>query len=143
MKTLKRLGAVAALLAFVTACSILGDQTPETISFRMSGSAGQVVTLIYSQEFIAGVDEANITQVEVFSTDTVVQVLPIDTIIDIAVQQRFFVQVETADTVVVDVRIEVNDRGLVNISGGIFPDTPWRYVYEFNQTLTDIIEVIL
>ena len=136
---------MAAVLASVVACDILEDHTPENISFRMSGSDGQVVTVIYSQEFIAGVDELNVTQVQVFASDTVTHVLPIDTIIDIAVKRRFFVQVETApmDTVVVDGRIDVDGRGLLDISGGIFPDVPWRYVYEYNQSLTDVIEVIL
>ncbi len=143
MKTFSRLGAVAAVLAAVTACAIFQDQSPDDISFRMSGSDGQVVTVIYSQEFVAGVDEANVTQVEVFASDTVMHVLPIDTIIDIASERRLFVQVATADTVVVDVRIEVDGRSVVDISGGIFPDVPWRYVYQFNQLFTDVIEVIL
>ena len=136
---------MAAVLASVTACEIFGDQAPENISFRMSGSDGQVVTVIYSQEFVAGVDELNVTQVEVFVSDTVMHVLPIDTIINISLERRFFVLVATAptDTVVVDVRIDVDGRGLVNTSGGIFPDVPWRYVYQYNQLFTDVIEVIL
>ena len=136
---------MAVVLASVTACDILEDQSPDDISFRMSGSDGRVVSVIYSQDFIAGVDDLNVTQVQVFSSDTVLHVLPIDTIINITRERRFFVQVETApmDTVVVDVRIQVDGRGLVNTSGGIFPGTPWRYVYEFNQVLTDVIEVIL
>lgn len=145
MKTLRRLGAVAAVLASLTACEVFRDQSPENISFRMSGGDGRLVTVIYSQEFVAGVDELNVTRVEVFVSDTVMHVLPIDTIINIAVERRLFVQVETAptDTVVVNVRVEVDGRGVVNITGGIFPDVPWRYVYEYNQILTDLIEVIL
>ena len=145
MKTLKRLGAVAAVLASVTACEVFEDQSPDDMSFRMSGSDGQVVMVIYSQDFVAGVDELSVTQVQVFSSDTVFHVLPIDTIINITVERRFFVQVETEamDTVVVDVRLEVDGRGLVNLSGGIFPGLPWRFVYEYNQVLTDVIEVIL
>ena len=130
---------MAAVLASVTACEIFGDQAPENISFRMSGSDGQVVTVIYSQEFVAGVDEFNVTQVEVFVSDTVMHVLPIDTIINISLERRFFVLVATAPTV----RIDVDGRGLVNTSGGIFPDVPWRYVYQYNQLFTDVIEVIL
>ena len=145
MKTLKSLVAVAALFASVTACEIFENQAPEAISFRMSGSDGQVVSVIYSQEFVAGVDELNVTQVQVFVSDTVLHVLPIDTIVDIMSEQRLFIQVETApqDTVVVDVRMEVDGRGLLSTTGGIFPDVPWRFVYQFNQQFSDVIEVIL
>ena len=41
------------------------------------------------------VDEMGITQVQVFSSDTVMHTLPIDTVIDIAAEQQWFVQVET------------------------------------------------
>ena len=51
-------------------------------------------------------------------------------------------QVEIADTIVVAVRIDVNSRGLVNATGGIFPDVPFRYVYQFNELFSDVIEVI-
>ena len=144
MKTVRRLGAAAALLASVTACNIIEDLTPENISFRMSGADGQVVTAIYSQEFVAGIDESNVTQVQVFGSDTVIHVLPIDTIISIAVERRFFVQVTAAptDTVVVAVLVEIDGRSLLNTSGGIFPDVPFRYVYQFNELFSDVIEVI-
>ena len=145
MKTLQKLGALALVLASVTACEVFEDQSPDDVSFRMSGSDGQVVMVIYSQDFVAGVDETSVTQVQVFSSDTVFHVLPIDTIINITVQRRFFVQVatEAMDTVVVDVRVDIDGRSQVNLSGGIFPGVPWRFVYEYNQALTAVIEVIL
>ncbi len=135
---------MAALLASVTACNIIEDLTPENISFRMSGADGQIVTAIYSQEFVAGLDEFNVTQVQVFGSDTVIHVLPIDTIISIAVERRFFVQVTAAptDTVVVAVRVDVDGRNVVDASGGIFPSVPWRYVYQFNALFTNVIEVV-
>ena len=135
---------MAAVLASVAACNIIEDLTPENISFRMSGADGQVVIAIYSQEFVAGIDELNITQVQVFGSDTVIHVLPIDTIINIATERRFFVQVTAApmDTVVVSVLVDIDGRNLLNASGGIFPDVPFRYVYQFNQLFSDAIEVI-
>ncbi len=145
MKKLKGIGMALTLLVAVAGCEVFQDQTPENISLRVTGSAGTQVMVIYSKQFVAGVDQLGVTQVEVFGSDTVFHVLPIDTIINIALEQRFFVQIETmpTDTISVDVRVDVDGRNVVDRSGGIFPGVPWRYVYQFNQALTSVIEVII
>ena len=126
------------------ACSAFEDPTPNNITFRMSGTSGTIVEAIYSTQFIAGVDDANTTHVQIYQADTVQQTLPIDTVIDIAVDRRFFVQiapVSVAQTSV-QVRVDVDDRNVLNDSGDVFASDPWRYVYLFNQQVSRIIDVV-
>ena len=135
---------VAAALFLAGACEIFEDGTPTQIFFEMESEEGGLqARVIYSKNFIAGVDEMGITHVQVFSSDTVLHSLPVDTVIDIADEQQWFVQVETlaGDTLAVNVVVDVDDRNLVSRFGGIFPNEPWRYVYVFNQRLTEDVDV--
>lgn len=143
MKNIRRLIAGLVLLASASACSLFQDQSPEFLSFRLEGSAGEQVLAIYSTAFVAGVNEVGVTEVRIFSSDSVLATLPIDTTFNIAANQQFFVQVEPVDTVDVDVRIEIDGRNVLDNDGLIFPQSPWRYVYQFNQLLTELVEVIL
>ena len=135
-------GAVAAVSA---GCEIFEDQTPETISFTMTGDAGTTVTVLYTSAFIAGVNEDGVTRVEVFDADTVIHTLPIDTIVDVSVDRRLLIRVAPAptDTISVDVRVLVNDRELVNDDGRIYPEEPWVFLYQFNARFTNDVEVII
>ncbi|MEM7415451.1 MAG: hypothetical protein AAF389_08140 [Gemmatimonadota bacterium] len=143
MKITRRFGPLLALMVAVSACEIFEDQSPENLSFRLTGSAGTQVTAIYSTRFVAGVDEFGVTTVRVFGSDTVVHTLPIDTVISIAANQQFFVQVQPADTVDVQARVDIDGRNVLDNEGFIFPDSPWNYVYQFNQLLTEVVEVVL
>lgn len=138
-------GALAVAAALLGgACEIFEDGQPEQIFFEMDREEGGLqAKVIYSRDFIAGIDEMGITHVQVFSSDTVVHTLPIDTVMSIAVEQQWFVQVETleGDTLAVNVRVDVDGRNLVARFGGIFPNEPWRYVYVFNQRLTEDVDV--
>ena len=133
--------AVLALMA--AACGILEEKWPKEISFEMRGGAGLRAQVIYATNFTAGVDELGVTHVQVFSSDTVFHTLPVDTVMSIARDQRWLVQVQTVagDTLDVSVVVDVDDRNLVSESGGIFPDTPWRFVYVFNQRVTRSVDV--
>jgi hypothetical protein len=145
MKTFRTIGVALALVAVLGACEVFQNQSPENLALRMTGSTGAQVVAIYSTAFVAGVNEVNVTQVRIFTADTVVHTLPIDTVISIAANQQFFAQVSTVqgDTVDVAVRIEIDGRNVLDSNGLIRPDVPWIYVYQFNQLLTDVIEVIL
>lgn len=134
----------AAVVLVVAACEIFDDGAPRQILFEMDGDEGGLRAMaIYSRNFVAGVDEMGVTHVQVFSSDTVLHTLPIDTVIDIADEQQWFVQVETlaGDTLAVNVLVDVDGRTLVSRFGGIFPDEPFRYVYVFNQRLTESVDV--
>ena len=75
----------------------------------------------------------------------VVQTLPIDTIVSIVQNMQFFVQIlpQPGDTLDAAVQIEIDGREVANSSGLIYPLTPWRFVYQFNQALSNIVEVII
>ena len=132
-------------LAFAPACQIFEDLTPENVFFRMEGEAGSSVQLVLSTEFVAGVNEIGVTQVQVFRSDTVVIVLPADTIISIARYRQFFLEAAplSSDMMNVSVLVEIDGRKQVEESGNIFRISPWRYVYVFNQPLTRSVEVVL
>ena len=137
-------GVLLAAVAFAaTACEIFEDGTPSQIFFQMEGEAGLRAKVIYSRDFVAGIDEMGVTHVQVFSSDTVLHTLPIDTVMGIAAEQQWFVQAESraGDTLAVTVTVDVDSRNLVSRFGGIFPNQPWRYVYVFNQQLSESLDV--
>ena len=145
MDYFKRFSALVLLVGVTTACGIFEDPTPETISVRMTGPADAQVRAIYAQVFVAGINpETSTTEVRVTSSDTVLQLLPIDTIIDIAESRQLFLQVETVpmDTIEVAVRVDVDTRNILERQGLIFPEEPFRYVYQFNRPLTEVVEVV-
>ena len=145
MKLWKQLAAVGLLVMGVSSCQVFEDQTPRTLWFHMDGPAGALVTVIYSKQFVAGVDETGITRVEVFGADTVQHTLPLDTIIDVFLERRMFIRAETAttDTLDVDVRVEVNDRSLYDNAGKLYPDIDWKFLYQFNARFTNDIQVVI
>jgi len=137
-------GLLSAFLALtITACDILEEKWPKQVSFKMRGGDGLPAKVIYATHFVAGVDDQGVTQVRVFSSDTVLHALPIDTAMSIAGGHRWLVQVEAlaGDTLDVSVAVEVDGRNLLSESGGIFPDTPWRFVYVFNQRIPRDVDV--
>ena len=141
-----RLAAVALSATFAlttAACGILEEKWPKVVSFEMRDRVATRAKVIYARNFTAGVDDRGVTQVRVFSSDTVLHTLPVDTAMSIAREQRWLVQVETlaGDTLDVRVVVDVDGRELLSESGGIFPDDPWRFVYVFNQRVTRQVDV--
>lgn len=145
MKTLKRFFGLVLLMSLIAACEVFQDLTPKFITVRMSGPVGQTVSIVYSKEFIAGVDEMDVTRVAIYRADTVQHTLPFDTIIDVRIERRLFLQAEVSavDAVNVDVAIAADGRTLYDRAGDLFPDIPWRFLYQFNHSFTDVIEVEL
>ena len=151
MKTLKRFFGLVLLMSLIAACEVFQDLTPKFITVRMSGPVGQTVSIVYSKEFIAGVDEMDVTRVAIYRADTVLHTLPFDTIIDVRIERRLFLQAEVSavDAVNVDVAIAAiselgaDGRTLYDRAGDLFPDIPWRFLYQFNHSFTDVIEVEL
>lgn len=146
MKTPKRWIGVAALLLAAAACEIFEDRTPRQIFFRMEGPPGAVVSVVYSKQFVATVDELGITRLRVFGSDTVMHALPIDTVIDVRLEQRLYIEAvpsALADTLSVDARVDVDDRVLYDGTGKLYPTDPWQFLYTFNQRTTSELEVII
>lgn len=145
MNTSKRRLALLALAVALSGCDIFQDQTPDFVSFRMTGAAGSVVSIVYSTEFISAVNEVGVTQLQMFASDTVTHTLPIDTIIDVRINRQIYLEALAgpADTVTVDVEVDVDDRRIFDDSGKLFPDVPWQFLYGYNRPVTQVIEVIL
>lgn len=145
MRIFKSLLGLVAVACVVSACSLFEDQTPNFITFRMEGPAGEQVTILYSKQFVAGVDETGTTRVEIFRADTVVHLLPIDTVIDVRLEQRLYLNARPlpTDTIAVDVVIDVDGRGLFDGVGDLFPTFPWQFLYQFNVPFTEDIEVVI
>jgi hypothetical protein len=145
MKLRNSIGTLLLVGAVSAGCQVFEDQSPENLGLRLSGSNGLEVQAVYSTAFIAGVTEEGVTEVRIFSSDTVMQVLPIDTLVNIVENQQFFVEIlpMPTDTLNVSVNVDIDGRDVLTNSGLIFPDIPWRYVYQFNQLLTARVEVIL
>ena len=80
-----------------------------------------------------------------FQLQNAAHTLPIDTLIDVRVPRRLFIQGEVTppDTLLVDVEVDVDGRALFDGTGDLFPDLPWRFLYQFNSRFTDDIEVII
>jgi len=146
MTTLRRLVAVAAAVITMTGCELFEDQVPEDIFFRMSGPTGSQVMVIYSKQFVAGVNELGQTRIEVFGADTVFHTLPIDTIVDVRLERRLFLQatpVLESDTISVNARVDVDGRNIFSERGDLFPTVPWQFFYQYNVTFTQDVEVII
>lgn len=143
--TSRRFALLTGLLASATfGCGFFDDPTPETVSIRVDGPTGAPVQLHFARNFVAGVTEAGVTQVQVFSADTINTVLPVDTVVGIAVERRFFLQMapRQADSLGVTVRIAVNDNSRYDQTGLVYSSDPFRWVFLFNQNTTLVIELL-
>ena len=135
-----------ALAPFVAAgCGWFDDPRPEYVYFKVDGPAGTQVQAVYSTQFVAAVDDAGVTSINVFFTDTVVHTLPIDTTFFVAIDRRWFVELTplSVDEVAVDVRVDVDNRNQLDETGLLDASAPWRFAYLFNQQITRIIDVVL
>lgn len=145
MNNVKRFSALILSVGAFAACGIFEDPTPETLSVRLTGPTDVQVRAIYAQAFVAGVNqETRTTEVRVSQSDTVLQMLPIDTVVNIAESRQLFIQVEPVpvDTLAVAVRVDVDARTILQREGSIWAAEPFRYVYQFNRPLTNIVEVV-
>ncbi|HSM03931.1 MAG TPA: hypothetical protein VK858_04890 [Longimicrobiales bacterium] len=114
------------------------------MTFEVRGESGTVVDVVVSSQFVSGVTESGTTQVTLGLSDTLTVVLPMDSTFDIRVDRRFFAEVmpAPADTLEqVRVVATLDGRSLFNEQGDIFPESPFRFVYVFNQPTTQVIEV--
>ena len=147
MSNRRRLGIVLLALAPLIAqgCGWFHDQRPEYVFFKVDGPAGTQVQAVYSTQFLAAVDDAGVTRINVFYTDTVVHTLPVDTSFFVAVDRRWFVEMTpiSVDEVAVKVRVDVDDRNQLDETGLVKASAPWRFAYLFNQQVTRIIDIVL
>ena len=137
-------GAAMVLQGVLLGACGFDEREPEDIFFRMTGETGTQVQVVYSTRFVAGVNEVNVTEVRLVRSDTVVQTLPLDTVVSVAADHRFFVEVLPLenDTLDVGVQIDVDARNLYTNQGVVHLEEPFRYVYLFNHQLTRTVDVV-
>jgi len=138
-------GIVLLALGGAWGCEAFEDRTPENIFLEMSGTGGTQARVVYTTQFVAGVSEVGRTEVRIFQADTVLQSLPIDTVISVAIDRQLFIEVLPVgtDTLDVSVIVDVDDRNLVTNSGKIYPEDPWRFLYVFNRRFAQAIDVVI
>lgn len=126
----------------VGGCGLFDDPSPETVVLSLSGDAGQTVEVLMSKQFLTGVNEFGVTQVQLFLGDTLYRALPWDTSVSIAREQRFFVRVLDADSVETQLQMRVTiDNGQEFEKSGVASDA-FQFVFTFNQPITNVIEVL-
>ncbi|MGD8319496.1 MAG: hypothetical protein PVJ02_03555 [Gemmatimonadota bacterium] len=136
---------LAAVLSGLPGCGqIFDNPTPNNVFLTVAGQAGRQVEIVTSSQFLAGVDERGVTTIRIFGSDTMYAVLPVDTVFDISVDRRWFVQLTPTDSTqaTYQVRVDVDDRNQVNETGVVYANDPWRYAYMFNQQLTRSVDVV-
>ena len=134
---------VALLPALAWGCNF-PDQPPENISISIEArGAAQPLQMVFATQFVAGVNELGVTQVQLILADTMLITPPFDTTASIAVDRRFFVEAlpEQADSAGLRVQIQIDGRDIYDEEGQVFPEIPFRFVYLFNQPTTRLIEV--
>ena len=129
---------------FWAGCGVWTEPQPEELAFSLSGSDGKMAEVIYAQDFVSGTTETGDTRVVVITPDTVIHTLPIDTVINIAPSDQWFVWVRPLnnDTLEVQASVSVDGRSVYSQYGGIYPNTPWAFVYLFNKLAVQADEVV-
>lgn len=144
------IGVIAAgMVLVVGGCGWFDDPTPESVRVQVNGEPNKTVELIVSQAFAAGTREDGASVVTVFGSDTLVSVLPFDTVFTLlgsgsgSGRRRFFMQVgRVADSLsTVEVRAFL-DNDLRYDQTGVLEDNFYRWAYAFNEPIGDIVEVL-
>jgi len=131
-------------------CDWFDDPTPETVRIFLSGDAGKEVELIVSQSFTAGLREDGSAVVSVLGADTLVSVLPFDSVFQLGgatgggfQSKRFFFQASRLDEPLSTFEAKAYlDEKLRFDQGGVLIDLPYRWAYAFNQRIGIVEEVL-
>jgi len=134
--------AVVASAAAFGGCDWFDDPSPEFATVSLSGDPGETVEILVSKQFLTGIDENDVTRVQIFQGDTLVRALPWDTTISIQLEQRFYVRTIDADTVANQLRMEVRIDGGVEYDKTGDASEDFQFVFTFNQPVTSVVELI-
>jgi len=138
------LAPLAALL-IVCGCGLLDDPSPNRARLLIDGQAGKSVRLIVSTEFVAAVNDAGQTRVVIIKSDTLQVTLPYSKEYNIEDKQRFFAETARSaeDLSAIHMQVFVDSRKQFDESGALLPGQPYRFVYTFNQLITQDITVVI
>ena len=123
-------------------CDWFDDPSPEFVSVSLTGDPGETVEILVSKQFLTGIDENDVTQVQIFQGDTLIRALPWDTTISIRLEQRFFVRSIDADSVSNQLRMQVRVDGVSEYDKSGEASGEFQFVFTFNQPITNVVELI-
>ncbi|HUF70335.1 MAG TPA: hypothetical protein VMM79_16930 [Longimicrobiales bacterium] len=126
-------------------CGLLLDNpAPEEARVVIDGDAETEVRIITSTVFVSAVNEEGVTRVQLFEADTIVTTLPYRRTFDIQEDHRFFAEAARLDVDVQNLTMQVylDDRKQFDEGGILIEGAPFRFVYMFNQAVTQEIEVL-
>jgi len=141
---MRRTAVLLLALAVGGGCSWFEDPSPEEARVLISGDPAAPIELIVSSRFVAGVNEDGLTRVVIIESDTILTALPFDRKFDIRGDYRFFAQAARRDADIGSMRMQVfiDSRQEFDADGPLVVDGPFRFVFQFNQFLTDAIDVV-
>ena len=145
MRTSSRLILTLAAVVTAGACGWFDNPTPTDASIQVDGTAGTPVQLIISKQFVAAQNSTGSADLQLFQADTINTTMPVDTVISIAVERQFYVQVgptASDDPISAHIRIAVDNKTKIDSNRTVPGSAPFRYVYVFNSAITSINEVI-
>lgn len=136
--------AVGILLVLgTTACNWFDDPAPDEARLMIDGPVGATVQLLTSTKFAAALRTDGVTEVEIIDSETIDATLPFESTYGIRDDQRFLVWASQLETDVENIRVRVFLDGTKQFdeSGPLNDGTDYRFVYAFNQGVTERIEV--
>jgi hypothetical protein len=134
--------ATASLLA--GGCGLIEDPSPNEARLIIHGEAGKQVRVIVSTQFVAQVNELGQTRVVIFEADTLVTTLPYERTYVIEDDQRFFAEAARmdADLQTLQMQVFVDRRKEFDEGGSLLEGHPYRFLYTFNQLITQDIVIL-
>lgn len=143
---MRRIDSTLLLLLLAAAgagCSWFEDPSPDRARLVLDGDGGTPVRVVTSVEFLASVQGDGRSVVQLLTADTAYRVLPFDTTYVIRDHQRFFVEVsrDTSDLASIRVQVLLDRVSRFDEEGPLLEDSPFRFVYTFNQRIRHVDEV--
>jgi hypothetical protein len=138
------LAPLAALL-IASGCGLIDDPSPNRARLTIDGAAGKTVRLIVSTSFVGTVNESGQTRLVIIKSDTVQVTLPYTKDYNIEDQQRFFAETARSaeDVSALHMQVFVDSRKQFDETGALLSGSPFRFVYMFNQLVTQDITVVI
>lgn len=124
-------------------CSWFDDPSPAVVSVTLDAQADSFV-IITSTDFFTATNEAGEVGIQVLNSDTTVISFPFERSWDIEDEGRFLLLGLPADSEAVTVRLRVLLDGDEDYDASVraLIDDPVRYIYLFNQTVLQDIELL-
>ncbi|MCY4400498.1 MAG: hypothetical protein OXE96_14335 [Gemmatimonadetes bacterium] len=124
-------------------CSWFDDPSPAVVSVTLDAQADSFV-IITSTDFFTATNEAGEVGIQVLNSDTTVISFPFERSWDIEDEGRFLLLGLPADSGAVTVRLRVLLDGDEDYDASVraLIDDPVRYIYLFNQTVLQDIELL-